>query len=76
MARIQWGFDRSLTESRDLAHHVHTQLSCCLAAVQRALGGAYPTEIKKQIKEVAKKGKRLRETNGECLAEDMGHSQP
>ena len=41
MARVWERFDRSLARPRILAHHVHTQLSCCLAAVQRALGGAF-----------------------------------
>lgn len=41
MGRVQRRFDRSPTEPGNLAHHIHTQLSCCLLALQRALDGAY-----------------------------------
>lgn len=40
MGRVQRSFDRSPIEPSNLAHHVHTQLSYCLAALQRALDGA------------------------------------
>ena len=70
MARIRQSFDRSLSRPRNLAHHVHTQLSCCLAAVQRALGGAVLGERGGVVAETWEFGLKGRgRGKNECLRE-------
>ena len=64
MARTRGGFDRSPPKPRNLAHHVHTQLSFCLTAVQRALGGASPKKVAEERHNNQSEKETTRKTQG------------